>query len=182
MRKQVASDTTMHTSLQTVDPQIIREFLKLVYLRGKQKGLIRVRSEELNNLRLAALDGNKFGKFLNCTFRIIDNPGLFLDVERIPKTGKELPTSRNLLKRVVKRFGKGFVDLLLLDGLYFSHEDINFCLQEAQIHVLIKLKGKGLEHLNILKDAEAIFSNHEFKNDVEYISGIDERRMKRYEV
>lgn len=181
-RPQVASDTTMHNALQTMDGEQIRELIKLAYFRGKEKGLIRAKSIELGDIRLASMDGTGFGKFLACGFQVMGNLEMFLDIERIPKKGKELPVSRELLRRVVERFGKSFVDLLLLDSLYFSHEEINFCLKDAKIHVLIKLKESELDNLNILKDAEGMFSSPEFKPDVEYSSGIDEVRMVKYQV
>jgi len=39
-------------------------------------------------------------------------------MKKIEKRGKELPTSKALLKKLKEELGKGFVDYLLTDALY----------------------------------------------------------------
>lgn len=95
---------------------------------------VRVGSQRL---RLGAIDGSQFGRFLACGLLIVGpQVDLWVDAEPMEKRGKELPTSGRLLRRCVPRLGPGFIDLLL-DGLYVAHDFINDCL-DAQIDVAIK--------------------------------------------
>lgn len=181
-RFQVASDTTMHTSLGTMCKGLLEEWMRVIYQKAKQEGLLKVKSPQLGGLRLGAIDGTGFGKFLASCFQIVAEPSMFIDFERIPKRGKELPSSHKLIRKLAKRFGKGFIDLLLLDGLYISQEYIEECVKVAKIDVLIKLKEEEVNSLNILKDAEGIFSANPLPKGVEYVSDIDQERMVEFEV
>jgi len=181
-RKQVVSDTTMHTSIGGMDSRLLQEWMRIVYQKAKTTGMLKVKTPQLGNLRIGAIDGTGFGKFLASCFEIVAQPSIFIGLEKIPKRGKELPTSTKLLRKMVKRLGKRFIDLLLVDGLYFSHEFINTCVEVAGIDVLIKLKGEEGNSLNILKDAEGIFSLKPLPPEVEYIQGTDDSRMVSFAV
>jgi len=71
-------------------------------------------------LRLGILDGSSFGRFQASCFEVVGPVSLMVDLEPIPKTGKELPSSYALLRRLTTVFGSAFVDLILGDGLYIN--------------------------------------------------------------
>lgn len=101
-------------------------------------------------------------------------------LEAIPRLGKELPSSERLLRKLLKRFGHRWVDLLLLDGLYVAQGFLRVCLKECQIDFPIKTQEAGL---NIIKDAMSLFRNYEdYAQDIEYIEGTDAERMVSYQV
>ncbi len=75
---------------------------------------------------------------------------LLLDIEKTTIKGKELPTTRALLRRAFNEYGKGFVDIFLLDALYADQYTINLVLNNDS-HVLIKTKETSL---TIISDAD----------------------------
>ena len=82
-----------------------------------------------------------------------------------------------MLKRLVTRFGYGFVDLLLLDGLYVAQDFIKYCLSVG-IDVLIKTQE---EDLLILQDAMGLLMHPKARDfGVEIDEGIDYERLRTY--
>jgi hypothetical protein len=75
--------------------------------------------------------------------------------------GKERPMARVVLDRAVKRFGKGFVKSLLLDGLYVTKDWINRCVSH-EIDVLIKTQE---ETLGVIQDAQGLFGRYAQSKD-----------------
>ncbi|MEM4724589.1 MAG: hypothetical protein QXP01_06220 [Candidatus Hadarchaeum sp.] len=103
---------------------------------------------------------------------------LWVDAEPMEKQGKQLPTSRRLLDRWGQRFGPGFLDLLLLDGLYVAQDFINPCL-EMKIDVALKTEEEGLL---ILQQANALFDHRQIFTGMEYQGGFDLERGCQYQV
>lgn len=102
-----------------------------------------------------------------------------LDYEPMANRGKELEASSRLVQRLEKHWGKRWVDVVLLDGLYVSQSHINQHLR-AGLDVLIKTDET---RLNIIEDAEGIFNRwEEFKDSVSYEKGVDEERLVAYEI
>lgn len=178
-RVQVASDTEIPLVLSLMNEEQLRALNYLIYGRAKQSGLLQLKDPLLSGLRVGVMDGSCFGRFWAVCFEILSDPPIFLDFQPMAKRGKELPTSKKLLARLVKRFGKSFIDLILLDGLYVSKDHINQALR-AGIDVLIKTDEEGL---SIIEDAEGIFNQWEnFKETVSYERGVDEERLVEYEI
>lgn len=101
-----------------------------------------------------------------------------VDLQQIPKRGKELPTSYALLRRLKSVFGIGFVDLILGDGLYINAPFFNLCLNEIKSDVLVKTDDTSLL---IIKDALRIFNRDDLFS-VAHAKGVDAERMRDYKV
>lgn len=175
-KKNVVSDTTIQDTLKVFAINPIRNFLYQVYQKSKEQYGGRV---EIGNkrLRLGAIDGSCFGKFFaSCFLAIGQKTNLFLDAQKMEKRGKELPTSQKLLERLVNKLGKNFIDILLLDGLYFAQNFINFSTISCSIDVLCKTSE---ETLSIIQDANGIFFKQPlgFFPDLEYQAGFDDMRL-----
>ena len=175
----IASDTEIARVLGLISDDELRALNYLVYGRAKAKGLAKLKDPLLAGLRVAIMDGSCFKIFSAVVCEFLSDPPLFLDFEFITKKGKELPGARKLIKRITKRLGRKWVDLILYDGLYVAQGNINQCLRDG-IDVLIKTDEVGL---NIIEDAEGIF-NHwtDFKESVAYETGLDEERLVSYEI
>lgn len=176
-RAMVCSDSTLERSLRGFKlgwlPAVLAHLYQSQPIQAVQVKVGRHR------LRLGALDGSQFGRFLACGLLILGpSVDLWLDAEPMEKRGTELPTSHRLLRRCVKRLGPGFLDLLLLDGLYVAQDFINDCLQ-AQIDVAIKTDE---EELLILQQANALFDHHQRLPGVEVQQGGDSARGCQYQV
>lgn len=176
-RAMVCSDSTIERSLPGFEIQPVRAMLAQIYERQPIQAVqVKVGTQRL---RLGAIDGSQFGHFLASGMLILGRDvDLWVDAEPMEKRGKELPTSGRLLDRCVRRFGPGFIDLLLLDGLYVAQDFINHCL-DAQIDVAIKTDEEGLL---ILEQANALFDHRQSFTGVEYVHGFDPQRWCQYQV
>lgn len=179
-RRQVASDTALPRVLANLLLNQLRDLNYMIYVRAKQEGLLRLQDPLLSDLRIGVIDGSCLGgRFWATCFELLGDPPIMLDFEPMANKGKELPASSKLLNRLEKRFGKRFVDLVLVDGLYASQDHINQYIR-AGIDVLIKTDETSL---NIIEDAEGIFNQWSNSNDgVTYEKGIDEERLVEYEI
>lgn len=131
-------------------------------------------------IRAAALDGSCLGGRYASALEILGAHAAVIDLEPASGKGKELVASEILLRRAFQEQGRGFVDILLGDGLYITQEMLRLCREELGTHLLVKTKEVG--SLNILKDAEAIFNARAFRKDVEHVKGTDSVRKLHYEI
>lgn len=179
-RKQVASDTVLPLVISTFVLNQLKSLNYLIYGRAKQEGLLRLKDQLFSDLRIGVIDGSCLGGIFWATcFELLGDPPVMLDFEPMENKGKELPTARKLFNRLEKRLGNGFIDLMLLDGLYVSQHHINQHIR-AGIDVLIKTEETTL---NIIEDAEGIFNQwKEFKDSVTYEKMVDEERLVEYEI
>jgi hypothetical protein len=129
-------------------------------------------------LKAACVDGSQFGGFYGCVLQVLGEVNLLLDIEPTTGKGKELPTTRTLLQRAFQEYGEGFVDMFLLDGLYKDRKTINLILSKGS-HVLTKTTET---RLNIIKDANGLFTHWEKFPGVEYQKGLDVDRLCEYQV
>jgi hypothetical protein len=171
------SDSTIVRSLFGFDFVPLRRYLKVIYLKAKQKGLCKVNVCG-RDLRVGCIDGSQFGVFYGCVLFIVGQTDLFLDIEPAKNKGKELPASRELMEKTYKEYGDGFLDLILFDGLYADKKTINLCLSHNS-DVLIKTDE---ESLNIINDAKGLFKQWKDFPKIEYKKGFDTKRMCEYEI
>jgi len=176
------SDTTLQRVLAVFLFSYIREFLLKIFIRSK-KNLAKKVQVGNKRLSLGAIDGSSFGLFLaSCFLAIGSQVNLFIDAEKMEKKGKELPTSLRLMKRLVNSLGSNFIDVLLVDGLYFAKDFINYCIL-SDIDVVCKTKE---EDLCIIKDNIGFFDKYEdfpeLAHLVEHEKGFDDRRLCEFEV
>ena len=85
---------------------------------------------------------------------IVGQSALLIDMEPIPKRGKELPASYGLLRRIKAALGTGCLDLVLGDGLYFNAPFFTLCLEELHSDVLVKTDDARRE---VIVDAMGLF-------------------------
>ena len=171
------SDSTIDRSLRSFDLPLLRQTLHSLYLRAEERGLCTYHLGS-RKLKIGILDGSKFGHFYASCFQVVGKADIWVDLKVIPRWGKELPTSKQLIGEMVRRFGKGFVDVLLLDGLYFDRE-IFLLKREAGVEVVIKTDEARLD---IIQDAEGLFRSPHFQDEIEYVEGEDRERGCRYKV
>ena len=96
------------------------------------------------------------------------------------KQSKELPASYALLRRLKAKFGTGFVDLILGDGLYLNTPFFNLCLGELKSDVLVKTDERGLR---IIQDAVGLLRAKDAPAfDIVTVCGVDTMRMRSYQI
>jgi len=173
------SDSTMARSLETMKIEQLRPILYDAYRLGSRKGVSKCHLRG-GKLRIGILDGSSFGRLQASCFEVVAPVSLMVDLEHLPKRGKELPSSYSLLRRLIKEFKEGFVDIILGDGLYVNAPFVNLCLNEVKSDVLVKTDDTSL---NIIKDAIGLFQSKELFGDrIQQAIGVDPQRMCEYEV
>lgn len=180
-RYMVASDATLWRVLPGVDRDRVREDLQQAYILLRQKGHGKITLPGGRTIRAAAVDGSGLGGRYASAVEILGAHATLIDLEPSEGRGKELPATERVLRRVFERHGKGFVDVVLTDGLHITAGMLHLCRKELGTHLLVKTTELGT--LGILQDAEAIFrAGGEFSRDVETVEGTDTERGLRYEV
>jgi hypothetical protein len=179
-RRMVASDATYLRILPRMLKSQLREELQQANVLLRQQGHGTLTLPGGRRIRAAAIDGTVVSGRYASVLEAMGGHAAVVDVEPCEGRGKELVAGERLLRRVVKRHGKGFVDIVLGDGLYIT-EGMLTLSRKLGTHLLVKTQE--LESLNILKDAEAIFNaGKDFQGDVEHVQGTDVERGMRYEV
>jgi hypothetical protein len=174
----VVSDSTISRWLATMDQAQLHGLLQRLYAKARTMGPSRL-PLGLQRLRVAMMDGTSFGHMYACCFAQIGPMCLLADLKRMKNQGKELPTAKMLLKRLVTRFGEDLVDLLLLDGLYVAKDFIKYSLSVG-IDVLIKTQE---EDLLILQDAMGLLMHPDATRfGVAIDEGMDQDRLRTYEI
>lgn len=179
-KKMVVSDTTMTLSLGGFNCEKLREILKDAYRVSEKEGTSAMTLPSGKKLRIGIVDGSKLGGIMGSVLMV---PGIVnapLDVERYTM-GKELEATKIVLNRTVKRFGKGFVNIILGDALYLTTNHISQCREHLGSEVLIKTEN---ECLDIIKDARGLFFGAEGKigDGIEQLKGLDITRSIEYEI
>jgi hypothetical protein len=149
----IVSDTTMSRSLETMKLDPIRSVLRSVYYVWRSSGL-RKWEGALGKHRIGIVDGTCFGSYMASCVEIVGQSAFLLDMEPIPKRGKELPASTVLLRRVTTALGPGSLDLVLGDGLYFNAPFFTLCLEELHSDVLVKTDDARRD---VIVDAMGLF-------------------------
>lgn len=175
-KKVAVSDSTIPRSLSTYHLQPLRWYLKAIYNKARHNGKCKMNVYG-RKFRLACVDGSMFGKFYGSVLQSVGEANLLLDIEKATGKGKELPTTRSLLRRAFNEYGKGFADIFLLDALYSDQYTINLILANDS-HVLIKTEETTLR---IIGDADSLFRVWETHDYVKHISGFDSNRLCEYE-
>ena len=176
--KKALSDTTMSRSLEGMDVCALRSHLYSTYIIAKDMGKSKFELQT-GRRKIGIIDGSGFANRLASCLEIIGPVSLVVDLEEMSKRGKELPAGRRLLLRAKDRLGKGFVDILLGDGLYFNAPFFNLCLNEIGTDVLVKTNEVRRE---VIQDAMLLFKSGEYSDDIESISGFDVERGIAYTV
>jgi len=149
----VVSDTTISRSLAGMPVDPIRTMLLSAYQEGRAVGQSKWEGA-LGKFRVGIVDGTSFGTSLASCVEIVGQSALLVDMEPIPKRGKELPASTTLLRRVQPALGTGRLDLVLGDGLYFNAPFFTLCLDDLHCDVLVKTDDARRE---VIVDAMGLF-------------------------
>jgi DDE family transposase len=178
-RRMVASDATLWRVLPLMNRSELRAFVHKAYRLLRKQGHGSLELPSRRSIRAAAVDGTCWGKQYASAVEILGDPPVVLDFEVAAGEGHELATSAKVLRRVFKEFGKGFVDIVLGDGLYITQEMMRLCREDLGTHLLVKTKELGT--LLILQDAEAIFARSDDRaGGVERGEGVDLERGLRF--
>jgi len=178
IRKMVASDSTILRTLSWLDNSSLKYINFSCYKNTSVQNRLGLTLPSQKKVSVGAIDGSGFGKILASVFMVLgDDFNFLLDAKLCPKYGKELPTSTSLLNELVKKLGKGFVDYLLFDGLYFSQNFFNACINAAMKPV-IKTTETGL---NVIQEAEELFSTGIHNKEIEHSKGLDINRNCEFE-
>ncbi len=170
--KTLLSDTHMVNCLVHMNSDQLREVGYKVFSQT-DKSLY-----EYEGLRIAAIDGSTFGKQFASVFQLISTKAPYLlDLEGYPKRGKELTASRNLVSRLVDRFGKNFVDLVIADGLYKL--DMMRFFKKKGINTLVKTSE---ERLFPIKEINSLLENELGESYIQTYSGKDWERYEKYTI
>ena len=179
-RRMVASDATYLRILPRMVRSQLREELQQANVLLRQKGHGKLTLPGGRTIRAAAVDGTVLSGRYASVLEVMGGHPAVVDLEPCEGKGKELPASERLLRRVVKRHGKGFVEIVLGDGLYITEGMLRLCREELGIPLLVK--SRELDSLLILQDAEAIFlAGKDFQGDIEHVHGTDVERGMHYE-
>lgn len=175
----IVSDTTMSRSLEDMRLDPIRSLLVSAYHRGRTCGLSKW-AGALGKHRVGIVDGTCFGPYMASCLEIVGQSALLIDMERIPKRGKELPASHALLRRVKTALGTGCLDLVLGDGLYFNAPFFTLCLDELHSDVLVKTDDARRD---VIVDAMGLFQAPpgQFEGIVR-AEGLDVERLCTYQM
>lgn len=179
-RPMVSSRTTLWRVVPRMNKGKLRRSLQKAYASAKEMGLLNEVLSWGRSLRLGALDGSQCGKLAFTCLDVLGSVDALVDLEVWEGSGKELPCAEALLRRALGRYGKGFLDLLLGDGLYITQNMLRLCREELGCHLLVKTKEVG--SLNVLKDAQALFDDPEGSPLIEHVEGVDSERGVAYEV
>lgn len=175
----VVSDTTISRSLAGMELEPLRAVLRAAYQEGRAVGLSKWEGA-LGKLRVGIVDGTSFGSVLMSCLEIVGQSALLVDMEPIPKRGKELPASTTLLQRVQPALGGGRLDLVLGDGLYFNAPFFTLCLNDLHCDVLVKTDDA---HREVIVDAMGLFQppSSQFSGIVR-AEGVDRDRLCTYQM
>ncbi len=180
-KKPAASDSTMARSLESMGFDELRSILHNAYRLGCGAGMSKCPLRS-GNLRIGMVDGSVFGRFQASCLEVLGMESmmvdLMVDLEEIPRHGKELPSSYALLRRCMETFGLGFVDVILGDGLYLNAPYFNLCLGELHCDVLVKTDDTTRV---IIQDAMGLFAHADkFGDDIVQWEGTDIERLSSY--
>jgi hypothetical protein len=175
----VVSDTTINRSLVGMEVEPIRAMLLSAYQEGRTAGLSKWEGT-LGKIRVGIVDGTCFGTALMSCLEIVGQSALLVDMEPIPKRGKELPASTTLLRRVQPALETGGLDLVLGDGLYFNAPFFTLCLEELHCDVLVKTDDARRE---VIVDAMGLFRTPPGQfPDILRAEGLDLERLCTYQM
>lgn len=174
----VVSDSTMARSLESMGLDGLRCILYSAYLLGCNAGASKCPLRS-GRLRIGIVDGSVFGRFGASCLEVVGIESMMVDLEEIPKRGKELPSSYAMLRRCQETLGYGFVDVLLGDGLYLNAPYFNLCLQQLHCDALVKTDDAKRV---IIQDAMGLFTHaDQFQEDIVQWEGTDMARLCSYQ-
>ena len=181
-RDMVVSDTTLVRSLSGFVLEPVREVLWEIAGGVKERSMMRAKLPSGRRARLGNLDGSGWGGFPGSVLTLV---GRSLDIvagyRMSPGRGHELETSRAVLREALQHLGRGFVDLLVVDALYMTEQDMRWALEEGGCHLVVKSTE---ENLSVIQDARGLFFGgaHKCTEGIERVEGLDTERGVHYRI
>lgn len=181
-RAMVVSDTTLERSLGGFVLEPVRAVLWEIAAGVKGRPMMRAKLPSGRRARLGNLDGSGWGGFLGSVLTLV---GRSLDIvagyRMSPGRGHELETSRAVLQDALDHLGSGFVDLLVVDALYMTEQDILWAYEAGGCHLVIK---SAKEELTVIQDARGLFFGgpEQGSDGIERVEGLDRERGVRYRI
>lgn len=112
-RYMVASDTTFWRILPRMDRDQVRQELQQANVLLRQQGHGKLLLPGGRSIRAAAVDGTVLSGRYASVVEVLGAPAAVVDLEPCEGKGKQLPSSEGVLRRVFRRHGRGFVDIVL---------------------------------------------------------------------
>jgi hypothetical protein len=153
----------------------VEPLLEGVYERLNAQGLCKVEVEG-KRMRVGVVDGSGIGGQLASFLMLLGEVPTILALQRLKKKGKELPVTLRMLRQTPQRWGRGFLSLVLGDGLYPTTSFWKTC-QSIGSDGVVKTDEITL---SIVQDANGIFDAPQLLPGVDYITGTDAERGCRY--
>lgn len=181
-REMVVSDTSLPRVLAGVDREAVMGIPYEVILQLNQEGCWDWRLSSGRKIRAGGIvDGSDFGGFCASVLMVAGASEAVVDLEPSKGRGHELATSRRVLRRAVKKLGRGFFDAIIADGLYPTQKDFRLCRRELGSDLLVKTQE---ETLTVIEDARSLFFTRQGKvrQGINRVEGLDQERQIRYEV
>jgi hypothetical protein len=179
-RARVASDSTVARVMGTLEERSVCTVLQAITAGVRGRGYGKLWLPDRGPTRVGVIDGSGFGPLVASVFAQVGAIQLPEDLEAWEKRGKELPASYRLLRRLAARRGPGFVDLLVGDGLYMTHDFFRLCREELGCHGVVKTDE---ETLTLRQDADGLFDAPPPRREgVEYVEGVDAERAVAYRI
>jgi hypothetical protein len=181
-REMVVSDTTLFRSLGGFVLEPVHDVVGKIAGKMRCRPMMRVRLPSGRRLRLGNLDGSQWGDFPGSVLTLV---GRGVDIvagyRMSPGRGHELETSRAVLREAREELGRGFIDLLAVDALYMTEEDMKWALEEGGYHLVVKTSEEGL---SVIQDARGLFFGgaHRCTDGIERVEGLDTERMVHYRI
>lgn len=170
-RYMVASDSTLERALSgNIDIDELKNINSNFFKRLPRSHFV---DKNLNRV-CGIMDGTVTGKFMKEFMLIPGESNFILNFNTIPKRGKELPSAEKLIIDSLKIVKKGFFNLILNDGLYYSQNFFKVCLEQFGSHAFVKTQ----ERLNIVKEADEIING--YPERIKKITGFDIVRQAKY--
>ena len=181
-RQLVASDSTMERSLRGFDLAVLHRVLwELGRCLRRQRELALTLPSGVR-ATVGMVDGSSWGAELGSVL-LVTGDGLDVAVgyRMSPGRGHELQTTRALLAEAVERYGQGWVQYLVVDGLYLTEEDLRRGLRHWGHQLVVKTTEE--ETLAVLQDAGGLFfAEGGPLEGVEVVEGFDEVRQESYRI
>ena len=110
--KPLVSDSTLSRSLASFELGGLHRLLEAIYAKGRTLGVGRCEIGG-GQWRIGVIDGSQFGALMASCFAEIGPVCLLGGLEKIPKRGKELPASEQLLRKLDHPGSDGQVSMLI---------------------------------------------------------------------
>ena len=181
-REMVVSDSTLERSLSGFGLPPIRDALwEMAQIVSKRPGM-RMALPSGRKVRLGILDGSVWGRFHGSVLALTGKrTTIVAGYEMSAGRGHELAASRKVLTEARKELGRGFVDLVVEDGLYLTAADFRWSVETGGFHMVVKTSE---ESLTVIQDARELFFGNpgEMNASLERAQGIDVVRGIEYEI